>query len=324
MLLQKPNLVIYGDVLTEVFAKIQSMPKLGQDSLVNDLTILPGGSAANCAAISAKLGTQVSFIGISGRDLFGAMLRQDLVQHGVNVKHLRHVDGSTATVITLIDPSAERTFFSFRGVAALLPYGPLPNPVLGPDDILHISGYSFQTTHSRQTALDLIETARQVGARVSIDPSFHFASKVVTEYPNVLSLDYFFPNQEEAFLITQTQDSTQAASRLLEIGIKTVLLKLGAAGCLVAHEKRSFQFDAFPQERIIDTTGAGDAFAAGFLSAILKGCALEEAALVGQATASVIITKVGGHTAAPTKQNLIDFANKNKDKKLLDALAQME
>jgi len=320
-----PALVTYGDIVVEADAQVEAIPKAGQDAIVNDLRFLPGGSAPNCAAVAANLGATARFIGLVGQDAFGKMLVQDLEQHSVDISALRQVAGPTAVAIIIIDRTGERTFLSFRGAGASVPYGSLPASILRMGDCLHISAYSFQTTHSRDTALGLMAVAREVGAAISVDPSFHFARRVMDQYRHVLNnLDFFFPNKEEAFLITETQDPAEAAERLRNLGIKTVLLKLGADGCLIATEAGISRIPAYSAPRVVDTTGAGDAFAGGFLAATMKGCPLEEAARVGHAAAAMIVATVGGHTGAPTLSDLRDFAQDQCDASLLAAITRLE
>jgi len=320
-----PTLVIYGDVLAEISAQVADFPRPGADAIVHDLAILPGGSAANCAVVAARLGTRVKFVGMAGDDDFGQMVRRALATDGVDLIALRQADGPTATVIALVDGSGERTFLSFRGVAASVPYGPLPDAILRPGDWLHVSGYSFQTPHSRQTARVLMAAAREVGATISLDPSYHFARQVASEYPDALNgLGYLFPSAAEAALMTGTQDPTQAAEQLRAKDIGTVLLKLGSQGCLIASEDGLTQVPAYPLERVVDTTGAGDAFAGGFAAATLRGCSLEDATRVGNAAAARVITVIGGQTAAPTVSQLRAFAEMQDDARLLAAVGHLE
>lgn len=320
-----PTLVIYGDVLAEISAQVADFPRPGADAIVHDLAILPGGSAANCAVVAARLGASVKFVGMAGDDDFGQMVRRALATDGVDLSALRQADGPTATVIALVDGSGERTFLSFRGAAASVPYGPLPDAILRPGDWLHVSGYSFQTPHSRQTARSLMATAREAGATVSLDPSYLFARQVAAEYPDALTgLDYLFPSAVEAALMTGTEDPAQAAERLRAKGIETVLLKLGSEGCLIASEGGLSEVPAYPPEHVVDTTGAGDAFAGGFAAATLRGCSPEDAARVGNAAAAMVISEVGGQTAAPTLSELRAFAEMQDDARLLAAVGHLD
>ena len=318
-------LVTYGDVLIEVDAQVEAIPKAGQDAIVTDLRITSGGSAANCAVVAARLGARARFLGLVGQDTFGTMLLQDLEQHGVDISGLRSVAGPTGMAIIIIDSAGERTFLSFRGVGASVPYGPIPSSLLQAGDCLHISGYTFQTPHSRDTALCLIAAAQEVGATISVDPSFHFACQVMAEYRHLLDgIDFFMPNEEEAFQITGIQEPTDAAKRLRSLGVGTVLLKLGKDGCLIATPLGIVRIPAYSVHNVIDTTGAGDAFAGGFLAATLKGCRVEEATRVGHAAAALVVAKVGGHAGAPTVSELRVFAREQQDAGLLATLTKLE
>lgn len=315
----------YGDVIFEVDVQVEAIPKAGQDAIVTDLRFTPGGSAANCAAVAARLSAKARSLGLVGQDTFGAMLLQDLEHHGVDVSGLRSVAGPTAMAVIIIDRTGERSFLSFRGVGVSVPYGPLPASLIQAGDCLHISGYAFQTPHSRDTALHLIAVAQEVGAMISVDPSFHFAREVMAKYSHLLdAVDFFLPNQEEAFQIVGTQEPIQAAEELLSLGIGTVLLKLGMDGCLIATQLGITHIPAYSAPRVVDTTGAGDAFAGGFLAATLKGCRLEESARVGQAAAALVVAKVGGHAGAPTVSELRDFAYEQQDAGLLATLTRLE
>lgn len=315
-----PALVVYGDALVDITVRIDNLPQTGGDAIIDDLQILPGGSAGNCAAIAARLGVEVKFVGLTGRDSFGQLLRRDLEAHGVDVAALRLGGGSTGATITLLDRDGEPTYLSFRGVTASMPYGPLPDGLPGPGDTLHVSGYSFQTPDSRHTAHALMAAAREVGAAVSLDPSHHFARQVMENYPDALGgLAFLFPNRDEARLMTGLQDPAQAARRLCEIGVQMVLLKMGADGCLLATEGSVTSVPAYPAQ-VVGATGAGDAFSAGFLAAAMSGCAPEDAARVGHAAAARVIGEVGGHTAAPTLAELERFAAARNDPLLGAAL----
>jgi sugar/nucleoside kinase (ribokinase family) len=318
-----PRLIAYGDVLVDIVVQIGDFPQPGQDAIVQHASFLPGGSAANCAVTAIRLGVYAKLVGLIGNDLFGNMLRDALAREGLDLTALRHVDAPTAVVISIVDGTSERTLLSFRGAAAAVPYGQASRQLMLAGDCLHVSGYSFQTPYSRETANDLMAEAKKVGALLSLDPSFHFARRVIADYPEVLAgLDFFFPNQQEALLITGTERSAEAARRLCDLGIKTVVIKSGAAGCHILSGLLEMAVPAYPA-LVVDTTGAGDAFCGGFLAAVLKGCTLEQAAHVGNAAAALVIARPGGHTGSPTILQVQAFAAERDDAMLQDAVTCM-
>jgi sugar/nucleoside kinase (ribokinase family) len=318
------DIVVFGDLMIEILTRISELPKWGQDEKVEQLRVSPGGSAANTAAIAAKLGLSVMFIGQIGNDAFAPFLLEDLQQHGVNIQHVISEKGPTSLVVTMVDPKGERTFLSFRGNASKNTYGALPNLTLSEAGIVHISGYTFQTPPTRQTALELIEVARRSGFSLSIDPSFQFSCDVLRKYPHILKgLDYFFPNDVEAREITGQSNPVHAIEELHAYGIKNVILKLGEKGTIVSNQHDRINVPAYKHAEVVDTTGAGDAFAAGFLLATRSGFSLEEAAKTGNAVASIIISTLGAHTAAPTILELIEFSSKQGDFLLTKLLSRL-
>ncbi|TFG48614.1 MAG: hypothetical protein E4H40_04385, partial [Candidatus Brocadiia bacterium] len=174
--------------------------------------------------------------------------------------------------------------------------------------ILHLSGYSFQDQNSRNNAVDLIEVAHQYGVSISLDPSYWYAKKYHHDHPQLLAkIDILLPNLEEARLMSGKEDPEEACLALHELSPKVVIVKLGDGGCLLSENQQIEHIPAFPVEKVVDTTGAGDAFCGGFLAGVLKGFSAAEAAVIGNAVASKIVASVGGHGGAPGIAELIEI-----------------
>jgi sugar/nucleoside kinase (ribokinase family) len=304
-----PHLFVYGDAALDIRLQTDDFPQPGGDVSVSALDFLPGGSASNCAVVAAQLGTPTRLIGVTGDDARAQVLIDDLRQHGVDLTHLRCIQGAPGIILAVIGAHGERTFFSYRGVNATHSYGELPSVLFGIGDILHISGYTFQTEHSRATAYQLIERAKvQMNCRLSLDPSYLFARD--WKDPALLaSLDFCFPNREEAYLMTGERDPERAADSLRTAGVKTVVIKLGEQGCYVASQPINAYLPACTASQVVDTIGAGDAFCGGFLSAILAGQDEHYAARLGMATAAYVIAVAGGHAGAPTLNQALQLMN---------------
>jgi sugar/nucleoside kinase (ribokinase family) len=315
------KLIVYGDVAVDVLVQISATPRIGQDAIVDHMALAPGGAAANCAVTAARLGTPVELVGVTGSDHLAHMLVEDLRRHGVSTQHLRQTDGPTAMCIDIINQDGERTFYSFRGAGALVPFGTTSPDLIGRQDCLHLSGYSFQAETSKETALALMAQARQSGALISLDPSFHFAREFVGSLSEMLvGTDFVFPNREEAQLMGGSDVPHQAADAIHVRGFKTVVVKLGHQGCYLASDRENIYIPAYPTSQVVDTTGAGDAFCGGFLTAILWGMGLEEAAKVGHAAAARVIGERGGHAGCPTLNEVIELVSKHGDEALASVL----
>lgn len=317
---RKPRLIVYGDIAVDVTILARSIPMLGADARDTEIYVRPGGSAANCAVAAARLGAPVEFVGVTGSDYLAQMLIDDLQDNGVGVGHLRRTAGPTAVVAVMVNPGGERTFYSFRGAAMSVPYGPVPPDLIQPGDFLHLSGYSFQDEHSRQTALQLIALGKTAGATISLDPSFHSAQDFQDRLrPVMADIDIILPNSQEAGLMTGESVPERAAAVIRRLGPRIVVIKLGNEGCLLNSPRGDVRIRAYPAA-VVDTTGAGDAFCGGFLAGLLSGLDPTEAARLGHVAAVHVVAHRGGHDGAPSLAEVYEYLLAHRDDGLASAL----
>jgi sugar/nucleoside kinase (ribokinase family) len=250
-----------------------------------------GGSGANVAALAAAR-VPTRFIGRVGADAAGEALVAELAGHGVDVRVQR--TGRTGTVVLLIDSDGERTMFPDRGASALLE-GVDPAWLDGVA-WLHVPAYGFEREPMRGELVRLVAQVRATGARVSLDASSTgllagIGVEVALALMREVGPDVLFANEAEAELLGLAGGGEAAASVA-----RTVVVKHGPlptdvveAGELVA------RVDVEPVTGIRDLTGAGDAFAAGFLAATLRGADPATACLEGHALAASVLTNPGAH-----------------------------
>ena len=289
------KLVCYGDLCADILLQVSQVPLRGQDSIVEAMSTSAGGAAANCAICASRSGMNAEVLGMVGRDSLGERILKELNEEGVGVSHVRSVDSPTGVVIVAVDGGGERTMFSFRGANAC-EYGPLPEDLFAAGDCLYVSGYSFQTDHSRATAMELLRLAGRRGAIRVLDPSYAFARDARTQFSDALSsLDFLFPNQEEARLLSGSSNVEESAAIIRSLGPRVVVVTLGAAGCYIHSDEISTFVPAAPATAVIDTTGAGDAFCTGFLNGILRGMDHVSSARLGHQAAAEVIGVVGSH-----------------------------
>jgi ribokinase len=306
------GLLVYGDIAMDITLESpsQSNPLPGQDAAVADMHFNPGGSAANCAAIAARLGTPTTFLGFVGTDDFGLKLIADLKNFGVNMNHVQQNPGKSGVTVAIVNPGGERTFYSFRGVNKTGKLEAIDKDLFENIKILHVSGYSFQDENSRGNAIRLIEAAHERGVLISLDPSYWYAKKKPLENKELLrKIDIILPNLEEARLMTGVDDPSQACSALQAMGAKVVVVKLGQEGCYVSENNQITKIPAFPVEKVVDTTGAGDAFCSGFLTGILKGLSKVAAARMGNAAAAKVVGVIGGHQGAAGMGEILELVS---------------
>lgn len=322
--MQGHSIVVYGDASVDVSVRIEHLPAAGLDTAAWDPRFAAGGSAANCAATASRLGATVEMVTRLGDDTLSRIVRDDLVGHGIGISGIEVTEGASPVVVVLIGPGGERTLVSARGPAS----GRVPPSaylsLLDGAAVVHISGYSLQDPDSRATALDLMSQARRRGIAISLDPSPLFAENFVPDGGRLDGVGFFFPNQHEAAAITGLADPEGAAEALRGLGVGTVAITLEADGCLVNDGGGSRCIPAFREFPVADTTGAGDAFAGGFLAVTVAGGTTRQACLVGNFAAARVISQPGGRVGTPSVRDLRRFAEEMAHPQLRKAARLLE
>jgi len=316
----KPSLLVYGDASVDISLRIRHLPTAGMDAAATDPTVTAGGSAANCAATAARLGTAVELVARVGDDLFAQIVTDDLLRHQVGTRGLEVAKGSTAVVVALIDTTGQRTFVSARGVACGRTPANVYLPLLDRASTVHVSGYSFQDHGSRATAFHLLEESRRRQISTSFDPSPLFAEHFDPGAGWLDGIDYLFPNAHEASAISSMDSTESAAQALRSLGARAVVVTMGSDGCLLSDDSGVAHFPAIEEFAVVDSTGAGDAFAGGFLAVMMSGGSHRQACRVANLVASHAIAKAGGHTAAPSPDELMRLAEHLGDSGLKQAV----
>ena len=246
------------------------------------------------AAHLARLGARVTLVGCIGDDAPGAGLAAELRATGVDLA-LRTVAGvATGTIVSLVEPGGQRSMLADRGANLALRPDDVPAPV--PGGHLHLSGYTLLDDGPRAAGLAALEAAVAAGCTVSLDPA---STGPLTRYgvdrwlADTAGATLLLPNADEARLLTGCTDVTEAA-RTLAGRHRGVAVSLGADGALWASGDVLVHRPAHPTD-VVDTTGAGDAFAAGLLSAWLPSPDGDPAQILdaGLAEAAEVVRRPG-------------------------------
>jgi sugar/nucleoside kinase (ribokinase family) len=262
-----------GDLLLDVIVRMER-PLVAGDDVVASTRTGPGGQAANVAAWAAELGAEAAFVGRRGDDEAGRLASAALASHGVEV--LGPVGGRNGVVVSLVDPDGTRSMASDRGVAPELRDSDLDPAWFEGSEWLHIAGYSLLREPIAEASLAAAAHARAAGAKVSVDLS---TSTAIASY----GPDRFAAllRRIEPDLVFGTQDELEALGGAAPA--REWVTKRGAAGITVCSDGSRHELPA-PGADAVDTTGAGDALAAGFL---VGGAAL------ALATAARCVAKMG-------------------------------
>jgi ribokinase len=288
------RILVLGDVMVDVVARLDGAVAPGSDAPAR-IAFQGGGSAANVAAWLAAAGTPSVLVARVGKDERGSAAAAELRATGVDARLTADPDRPTGTCVVLVAPGGERTMLPDAGANDRLAPGDLPDELLAPGRHLHVSGYALLRPGSRAAARSAIERARTRRMTVSVDPSSAaLLSPAFLELARGAGL--LLPNVAEARALTGERDPVRAASRLAE-SVPEVVVKLGRLGALWTDARETRRVEAASVPAPIDSTGAGDAFAAGLLAARLDGAEPEAALAAGCRLAAEAVATLGARPA---------------------------
>lgn len=289
-----PSVLTIGDINADVIALLDCYPRKGSEGLARHVELHVGGSAANTALVLARFGVDVAFLGRTGDDFVAQYVLRKLADAGVDTSLIQHdPEEMTGLMFIVVTPDGERTILGYRGANARL--APVPFERLAPLGLrwVHVSGYTLLEDVPRKAVFTILEEASRWGITVSLDVGVCTAYQVPGHVEEILRyVDVLLPSLEEARALTGREAPREALLAFIEKGVGTVAIKLGGEGCLVGDEKGAFEVPALPVE-VVDTTGAGDAFDAGFILGRLWGLGLRESALLGNALGALACAMMG-------------------------------
>jgi sugar/nucleoside kinase (ribokinase family) len=264
-------------------------------------SVQTGGSAANTVHGIAQLGGQCGYIGKISADEFGNFYLEEFRKNNINT-HFFFSETGTGHATGLISPDSERTFGTYLGAAMELTAEELSHEIFSEYGILHIEGYLVQNHALIEAAMSI---AKQNGLLVSIDmasfnivkTNIEFLHRIIREY-----VDIVFANEEEATSLTgkEPEDALHEIAEMCSIAV----VKLGAQGSLIQSGDRVIRIDAIPAKSI-DSTGAGDIYAAGFLYALTENLDLEVAGKIGSLLAGNVVETMGAKISSETWNKLL-------------------
>ena len=252
---------------------------------------VPGGSACNTVVGISKLGGNARFVGKCGRGKMGRFFESSLKKHRVDPALLTS-SSPTGRVLSIITPDAQRSMFTYLGASSEILPSELSDECFNDAAIVHIEGYLL---FKPDLILAALEKARNAGAKVSLDlASFTVVrdSRELLETIINKSVDILMANEDEARELTGYQNETKAI-RALSAKAETAVLKLGARGSIIAHQGSIVKINAMGGGDALDTTGAGDLWASGFLFGLLRGYPLEKCGQLGSACGYEVCQVVG-------------------------------
>jgi sugar/nucleoside kinase (ribokinase family) len=273
------------------------------------MSLHTGGCAANAATALAKLDLPVEAIGKVGEDPFGDFVIDVLQERGIGTRGVkRDAQVGTSVTMVLVDPDGERRFVHYIGANASLTIDDIDFELISGAAILHIGGSLVLPGIDGQPTANLLKQARQAGVITFLDTVWDDTGRwMALLEPSLPYIDYFIPSLPEAQAITGFDQPEMIARVLIDQGVRTVALKMGPDGCLVMTGNYDLlRLPAFDVE-VVDATGAGDAFAAGFMSGIWQGWSLDKTARFASALGAMCVTGVGAAGCVSSLEETLKF-----------------
>jgi sugar/nucleoside kinase (ribokinase family) len=290
------QVLVVGDLVDDISVRVLDDVTEASDTNA-EIRLRPGGSAGNVAAWLGRLGTDAVFCGRVGADAVERHTRA-LVDHGVRPYLTGDPDRTTATIVLQLDREGERTMFVDRGANSGLVISDVPEEAWEGVTWLHLTGYTFFDPSTRPVAASLVAEARRRDARVSVDPSsvaFLRAAGAEEFLGWIDGADVIFPNFDEARALVGATgphvDLDLLAERFAHVAV--TLGPMGSAYLSGAGPSGIRTQVTAPRVDVVDTTGAGDAFAAGFLARWIEGATPEGALDGGRAAAETCVAHLG-------------------------------
>jgi sugar/nucleoside kinase (ribokinase family) len=273
---------------------IDRFPEKGKLMLVPEMELHVGGCAHNTGVVLRKLGEDVTVVGKVGKDDLGEVVIRSLERHGIDARGVSFDDVyHTSATMVILDARGERTFLHYPGTNARLRADDVSEELLQKTQIVHVAGSFLMPGFDGEETAILFQRAKRFGVTTSLDTAWDDTGKWLSTIRPVLPyIDILISNRDESSRISGKTNLVEIAGFFLDFGIKIVAIKMGEEGSFIMTEKERIVVPPFRVEAV-DGTGAGDAFAAGFLVGYLREWDLYEVGRFANACGAMCVQKMG-------------------------------
>ena len=303
------KILCIGSVTADLLVRpVDALPRPGTLQGVQGVTFYPGGCAVNGALDLVRLGAKVSLSCLVGRDAFGQMLTAHFEKEGLTTKGVKARDGVDTTVsVVLISKGGERSFLYSPGSAAAFCREDIDKELLEEADIVFVAGAMLLPSFEGEALADFMKEAKAQGKMTVMDTAYDKDGRWLCRIKDALAhTDLFMPSLEEAKALSGKDDPHEMADFFFSLGGGSVDIKLGSDGALVCRTPgERFRIPIVEGIRVKDTTGAGDAFCAGFLYSIAAGDDFERAGRFAAAVAGCCIEETGASAGVLSAEETI-------------------
>jgi len=313
----RSRIVNLGIATADFIARtIEEFPEPKGLLMFDHLRITTGGCAVNCAIDLGKMGIANSLIVKVGRDMLGDFVIGEAEKHGVDTRGcLRDETVGTPFTFVMVDDTGERRFFHTVGTNGTFAADEIDIDFVSEHEYCYIGGVMVMPALEGPPLVPVLKELARRGVATILDTVYDGRSEKWRQVilPMLPHLTYFVPSEAEARAITGLRDPKEIVRSLKDDGGKNIVVKLGEKGiCYSTENGENGHIPAYKVERVVDTTGAGDAWDAGFLAGLSLGYAFSEACLLGNATAAFCIQAAGASTGIPDLKQIKSFQSINK------------
>lgn len=306
------RVLVIGELNVDIVATgLRRKPQLGTEIVASDFDLTLGSASAIFASGVAKLGHPVTFISQVGQDLFGDFCLRELELAGVSTENVARKRSLRTGITIALSGTRDRALITYPGAIATLSYEQLPLVLMKGHQHLHMTSYFLQQG-LRPAFPQIFQQARAMGLTTSFDPnwdpngSWSKSINRVLRHTNVL-----FVNKREALQFTRSRSVNAALKRLGQL-VPCAVIKQGSRGAAAIQGNELVAAAGFTVETV-DTTGAGDSFDAGFISAYLRDASLSECLRLGNACGALSTRKLGGTAGQPNQKQIRTFLRRNEN-----------
>jgi sugar/nucleoside kinase (ribokinase family) len=303
------DVMCLGILVADIVSKpVNSLPDKGTLALLDSLELHTGGCAANTGCGLAKLGVSTGIMGMVGPDFFGDFIISRMKEHGIDVRGIqRDKTVNTSATQVMVDAEGERTFLHHIGANGRLNKDTIDLDLIRESKILHIAGTFLLPGFDGEQTVEILKAAKDMKKITSLDTVWDASNRWAEVIkPYFKYVDIFLPNIDEARNITGKKDVREIADEILASGVRIVGIKQGPEGCYIKTEKDEMTIPAFKVD-VVDGTGAGDAFVAGFLTGILKKWDMEKTGLLANAAGGLCASAMGATSGLRDLEGTLEF-----------------
>lgn len=293
------TVIVVGAINLDCFGYLPHFPVEGKNLRARDFRFCLGGHGANQAVALNKLKVNSLLIGKVGNDFSGDYVLSLLKRYKINTEYIfKNNIGKTGVCSILVSPNGENTIIGFPAVNRMV----LPDFLVRFGPVFELASWlSVSLEYPTDTVLSALKLAKKYGLKTILDPN------PIIEAPqrDIWHLvDFVLPNKKELKILTGEEEILQGANVLKDWGAKEVIVKLGAAGCNFLHQDNLINIPAFVTRNIVDTTGAGDSFNAGFVYGMMQTNSIPKSIQIANLVASYSVQKRGTCESFPERRDI--------------------